>query len=128
MATRAKITWRGPQLNAAINRAVTDVLEEGAKKLADYCKEAVSEPYPPASDPGKPPHLRTGTGRDNITWLSMPGQATSYVVVLEEGRHMIYLEIGTRLIAPRPWLRPTFNQRQREIRSMIQARLEKVFQ
>lgn len=62
---RVWLTWcrgtdqqRGPK--------VTEALAVAAKNGALLCQLAVGEDFPPASDPGEPPHRRTGEGQKSI--------------------------------------------------------------
>jgi len=127
MTTRVKISWKGKQFTDELRKAAMQGAEDAAKQLSNLCKATVSTPYPPASVKGEPPHKRIGTGQEAIIWISLPNRLESYVVVMEEGRHMIYLEIGTRFIEPRPWLRPTFQDNKDLLRATTMAPLQKVF-
>jgi len=127
MASKAKITWHGDKLNRKLNAAVGDAIEEGTNFLRDQCREAVSDPYPPASSPGESPHLRTGKGRSSILHAVNFRKLVGYVFVADTGKHMVYLEQGTRYILPRPWLKPTFDKTKKRIKSMVFDRLRKVF-
>lgn len=106
-----RFTWHGRELEKRWNTAAQAASLAMAKFTAQLCQEAVSVPYPPASQPGEPPHLRTGTGRDSIVARPDPTQAnTSRLVVLPQGWYMVLLEQGTERIAARPWLVPTLVQ------------------
>jgi hypothetical protein len=58
--------------------------------------------YPNPSKPGEAPKLRTGFGRRNI--VVNHGDGYSRIGVTANAKYMIYLELGTRRIARRPWL------------------------
>jgi hypothetical protein len=55
---------------------------------------------------GQPPFKRTGTGQANIVWEFNGSMVDPRcrVGVRKNGLYMIYLELGTRKIAARPWL------------------------
>lgn len=44
----------------ALFRMIDARVGEIAEELADVCRASLSTPYPPASEPGEPPHRRTG--------------------------------------------------------------------
>lgn len=123
-----RITWRGPQLTAQLKAAVQEALDESIQRVVAEAKELVSEPYPPASSPGNPPHKRTGRGQEAIGWTSLPRKLEAYLTVALEGFHMVFLDLGTRHIAPRPWVRPAFQRSQKAARDVTLARLQRIFQ
>lgn len=113
-----KIKVRDQEFNKQLANATQQGLIRAAVYYWTRCKTAVSVPnsgvpgpsgrtvYPDPSKPGEPPRLRTGFGRDNIVWESNDSQSDPRVRVgsTKNGIYMIYLELGTRRIAPRPWL------------------------
>lgn len=68
--------------------------------------------YDRSSRPGEPPRLRTGTGRGEIIWEynGNDRKPAVRVGVTKKGIYMAYLDLGTRRIAPRPWLRATLDR------------------
>lgn len=125
--TGAKVIWHGNRFNRELRAAAVDAVEAVTDHLVTKCKEAVDTSFPPASIPGMPPHKRTGTGQEAIMRVTLPEKVESYLVVSEDGRHMIYLENGTRLMEPRPWLRPTFLANRDIMRKIAQDKLREVF-
>lgn len=93
-------------------------LKAAAKFFMMKCKQAVSKPYPPASAPGDPPHLRTGAGRESIIMIEgysvgLGERPTEYYVTCDESIawYMIPLEFGqVPRVEPRPWMQPTFDR------------------
>ncbi|GAB4133041.1 MAG: hypothetical protein Kow0040_14780 [Thermogutta sp.] len=73
------------------------------------------------SAPGRPPALRTGFGRRNITMEFHPKQLIARVGVRTNAAYMAYLELGTRKIKARPWLRPAMEQTREAIDLLIQG-------
>lgn len=61
------------------------------------------------SAPGASPALRTGFGRSNVSFDILSGGLEGRVGVNRDGRYMAYLELGTRRIAARPWLKPALD-------------------
>lgn len=71
--------------------------------LVQKVQEKISTLYPPASSPGDPPHLRTGTLQGSV-FYSIDGETLSV------GASVPYadaLEFGTQNMAARPFLGPT---------------------
>lgn len=97
-------------------QAVLKGLEVAAENLHSIVQREVSVPNPTGktpSEPGEPPRKITGVGRDGIVWESNDSTRDPATRVGSRGgtRHgfyMIFLELGTENIAPRPWLLNTF--------------------
>jgi hypothetical protein len=104
-------TWNGDRLKSDWERAAQVAINAVTKHAVERCQLAVSNPYPPASTPGE------GTGRDAIVAIRRPNRPipTAELTVRRSGRYMLLLEIGTRFIAPRPWLQPTLIRYHREL-------------
>jgi len=116
-------------------RLLRQATAEGIQRAGVFyhakCREAVSTPntgtrikggrdnqgrflkgrtvYDNPSRPGEPPRLRTGQGRDEIVMEFNDNEKAPEVRVgvSAKGIYMIFLELGTRLIQPRPWLLDT---------------------
>jgi hypothetical protein len=61
---------------------------------------------PPPSLPGQPPSVRTGRLRGSITWRLGQDGLSPYVDVGSAVVYAAYVELGTRRMAARPYLRP----------------------
>jgi len=93
-----------------------------------------------ASSPGQPPAVDTGRLRASITWALSDGSgskggskaqegdvlstppASGKDLVLVVGTNVYYgkyLELGTRKMAARPFIRPSFNRNRQSIKSML---------
>lgn len=61
---------------------------------------------------GRPPFLRTGTGRGEIVWEhnGSDRRPAVRIGVTKKGLYMAFLDLGTRRIRPRPWLRATLDK------------------
>lgn len=127
-----KIENRIEEFNRQLQRATAEGIKRAAIFLWAESRKAVAKPNtgktkirtrdttakgggPPGSQytvyenpsaPGEPPHLITGTGLSNIVWETNDSDEDprARVGVKEGGLHMAYLELGTKRIAPRPWL------------------------
>lgn len=73
------------------------------------------------SAPNSPPALRTGFGRSNVTFELLDRGLEGRVGVTRQAAYMAYLELGTRRIAPRPWLKPAMDQARDAVLAMLRA-------
>lgn len=113
-----KITSYRAQARRQVEAGVSRNLEAAAIFLANHAKELVSvegtgvggtgkliyDAVP--SKPGEPPHVQTGRGRASIIW-DLQGLVAR---VGTNVKYMRWLELGTHLIAARPWLRRSTNE------------------
>ena len=109
-------------------RATAEGLNAASIRFRDLCQQAVNKSNTHVKKSkrtrriyylnmhnafaGQPPFLRTGHGRDQIIWESNsdPKDPRTRVGVTKNGIYMIYLELGTRRIRPRPWLLETLKK------------------
>ena len=143
---RATIRWRGRQIKKNWQRGLEQGLRAAALFFHTQCRLAVSRPntgkrvtvkrkrkggnkrsrtvYPNPSKPGQPPRLRTGFGRRNITWERLgAGFRTRYRVgVRTNAQYMAFLELGTRRVRARPWLKTTLERTERQLKALAQAK------
>lgn len=92
--------------------------------MSNQVKINITKNFPPASQPGTPPALRTGGLRQSYKYEVVPSRAgrVAYVAVYSDPRTMqpvppgqrviyaSYLEFGTSKMAARPHLRPAVEQ------------------
>lgn len=72
-----------------------------------------------ASAPGEPPAVQTGRLRQSIaTEISNDGMVGKVGTTLDYGRE---LEQGRSNMAPRPWLKPSFEQSENEVKKIFTA-------
>jgi HK97 gp10 family phage protein len=86
----------GPVMKDMIRRAI---------RVEAAAKSSMGEEEPP-STPGSPPAVRTGRLRGSITWRVGVDAESPYVDVGTAVYYAVFLELGTRYMAPRPFLRP----------------------
>jgi len=135
----SNVTWDGPAVQAAIRAemhrrvvACSILIERHAKELLSVAGTFVatngvrlrakdgtfrrvygSNP----SAPGEAPHKQTGHLRRSVT-REVIGLAGRVGTNLNYGR---WLELGTRLVAARPWLRPSLAAVLGQIRAILAA-------
>lgn len=83
---------------AQLHNAIEQIADEGLVRL----RNEVSIPYPPASEPNNPPHLRTGELRDGLS-AEVNGNSITFS---SAAAYSDDLEFGMVKMAPRPFMRP----------------------
>jgi HK97 gp10 family phage protein len=73
-----------------------------AEQLAAEIRELISDPYPPASRPGRPPHRRTGKLLRSVKVVRTLTGAR--VQIGKDAIYASFLESGTRFMKARPFL------------------------
>ena len=96
----------GAERIASLNARGQEIIERLTVTLWTECMKACGvsnpRPYDTPSKPGEPPRLRTGHGQRNIAYEIEPGRGR--VGVRQNAIYMVFLDQGTKRIAPRPWL------------------------
>jgi HK97 gp10 family phage protein len=117
------IRWFDQQVKAEVRAELRRRLPAAGEMLRDAIVEAISTPCPPHSAPGTAPHAETGKLRQSI--FSDFDAASMTVTV---GTPLVYgriLETGSRRMAPRPYLRPTFERLKRYLASYLTKHMGK---
>lgn len=98
---------------------ITDRLKAGMSEVAEHhcelTREAISVPYPPASSPGNPPHLRTGNLASGIAHSQTADEeyiTETFTFDRPGGDPHVptYLEEGTPNMAERPYVKPMIDR------------------
>ena len=109
--------------------------EEGLQRAVEYyhlrLRDSVSTPYPPASAPGSPPHLRSGNGRaaiqvEKVRQVSLDEfRGAVYVDDEMEGFYIALLDRGIpeNNTLPRPFIEPTFLKYEKLLYDIARGRL-----
>lgn len=134
MTIETELEWHGEELLTQARAAMRDRLVAAALIVGNHAKRLVSSRYPPASAPGDPPALRTGQGRASIGYrtsadsrtvepVPIPQESAEGVSVMVGSAvdHMVYLELGTATIAPRPWLRRAAVEMRERVRDVLKG-------
>jgi HK97 gp10 family phage protein len=107
---RGTIKWRGRELEHRCRKAALRGIEQATRALWIAFRRTVGRQGPPRSRPGSPPKKDTGFGQANIYYHVDRNKVKGQVGVGDEAVYMEMLEDGTRNIAPRPWIRRTFEK------------------
>lgn len=112
-----------------VKEAISIMQDAGAFGVARV-KETISDAFPPASEPGTPPHQRTGALKEGVSSYTFQQGDVIKTVVLSErvGRNPnvpAYLEGGTSKMAARPYMLPFALWMRSKLPQFIQLRLFK---
>lgn len=141
----ATIHWYGDQIGARLNRSARSAVRHAGSLLTTRARLIANIPakrirsrrtrataggkagsqytrFVP-SKPGQPPALRTGFGRRNIDMEVRDNGLKVRIGVRTAAKYMSYLEVGTKRVRPRPWLRPAFDQTRAAIEVILKAGL-----
>ena len=110
-----RFVWHGPAVIKQVQLTATKKLKLAAEATANQVKRNISIGRP-ASKPNEFPHVDTGRLRQSIFW-TMRGSTTA--IVGTPVKYGLYLEVGTRHMAPRPYLRRTLSE--------MQGKIERIF-
>lgn len=114
-----RINWMGEQWLRNFGTKAKRAAEKLAQELLVETKRSISTPYPPASTPGHPPHLRTGKLRGSLYTRVWKGRDGWVATVGSNLNYSYWLEFGTRRMRPRPFLRPALAKIRARIISII---------
>lgn len=101
---------------ATAESEVEKAIARGTLRVQRDAKILVSkESGPPASAPGEPPHKRTGTLGRSIDQETFKDQGDFVGRVGTNLKYGLWLELGTRRMAKRPYLRPALDMNHDQI-------------
>lgn len=89
-------------------------------EMTEAIRKTIKTPYPPASTPGTPPHMRTGFLKDN-TGAGGKGRT----IVIRTPQYGIYLEGGTPKMAMRPFILPAIHDQRKKWERRLNALMRK---
>ena len=112
------------QFLASLTGGIVRILDEIGRDLERDIKTHFTGAGQPkakrrASLPGEPPAVQSGTLKGSITYeVDKTKLLVRVGTNLEYGKH---LELGTHKMAARPYIRPSFERKRREIRKMFKG-------
>lgn len=108
------LQWNGDAFMRHCNQAMQVAMLSGAEAFANEMRREIATAAPPHSLPGEPPHKIIGDLLASIVVATAPGASggsgagggASTIIVRagSSSEHAIFLEPGTRKMAPRPFI------------------------
>jgi hypothetical protein len=129
------LKWITTKFKQTYEKIFLKETEQNLQRAVEYyhyrLRDAVSTPYPPASAPYFPPHLRTGFGRAAIQVERVRKASRDefigavFVNPEEEGFYIALLDKGIpeKNILPRPFIEPTFLKYEKLLYDIARGRL-----
>jgi len=112
--------WKGDEFKKLVKLDAGQRLEVAVILLKNEVKQDLSIPYPPASSPDDFPHKRTGRLRASIAH-----EVDRENLEARVGTNLAYgkfLEIGTRFMAARSFLRRAFNENWDKLKQILRGK------
>jgi hypothetical protein len=123
----ARLKWNGPEAKRRIEHEMSNRMAVACRLVMNHAKVLLSvsgtggKPGSKRrygsnpSKPGEPPHKQYGVLREHVATevIRMRGRVGTNK---EYGR---YLELGTRKMAPRPWLKRSLDETKADIRRLF---------
>ena len=104
------ITFTTGRMIKRNTRAMAKARRQVAKEMDKRISDLIDTPYPPASRPGNPPHMRRpGAGLRSKTKVVAKGKD----IIVKTTNVGIWLEGGTRKMAARPFIRRSIHKDRR---------------
>ncbi len=114
------VKWHGEKLKAETEAEFIRRLHVASITLKNEIKEQISAPSPPPSAGGEYPHKDTGRLRASIS-----NEVDNAAKTARVGTNVLYgkfLELGTKKMAARPFLRPTFDKLKAQIMEIMKGK------
>ena len=115
--------WKGDELKKLVKLEYSKRLEAAAILLKNDIKESISEPSNHGrtpSEPGEPPHKESGRLRASISHEMNEDKSVARV-----GTNVLYgkfLELGTRFMESRPFIRAAFDRNVSKLKQIIRGK------
>jgi HK97 gp10 family phage protein len=106
------IEWNTADVTSFLDKRCDSACRAMCFLLVRKLREKLSQPYPPASEAGEPPHKRTG---DLISEVGFVKDGKNQYRVIVTGEVAAYLEFGTSLMEPRPFMLPTIEENRKDL-------------
>lgn len=121
----ASLQFKKAAIIAAEREAAQRGLVKAAQLLIRDVRQAINREFPPASSPGEYPAKRTGNLRKEIEYWE--GELVVEVGATEDADYWSDLEYGTSVMAPRPFFRPRFAAKKKEMEQVAGLELKSQF-
>lgn len=125
MSGGIKMEWHGDELAKLVEDEMTKRLAAAAEVVRAEAVRSIKTPYPPASTPGEPPHSRSGASGLFGSVFYRVDKALRRAVIGTPLKYGLYLELGTKRMAARPWLRPALMKAMPRIKAILTKPLPK---
>jgi len=99
--------------------------EEGHLAVQNI-KARISTPYPPASAPNTPPHMRTDTLRASVDYSVQAAGPIADLTLKVDAPYAVHLEYGTQSMAPRPFVRPEVARIRQSMPATLRKHLDQI--
>lgn len=123
MPLKGVYKWYGGKVKKIILTEMMRRMDEVALYLENYVKDSLIVPFPPASVPGEPPHMRSGNLLNSIVKERIGLTLRVGVATAAAANYAKFLEIGTKKMAPRPFLRPALWNNEAYILKILGTRI-----
>tara|TARA_R110002110_G_scaffold86024_7_gene224513 strand:+ start:95 stop:475 length:381 start_codon:yes stop_codon:yes gene_type:complete len=119
---KSDFKWKPKPLIKRVKKLQASGLNKAAGFLTADIKKSFVSPAP--SRAGQAPAVDTGTMKRSITWdVPRKGIRRVGTTLQPEGNNLasypMYLELGTKSIAPRPWLRVALARNKRTLARLL---------
>lgn len=126
----ARMKWHDVDLNRRLEEAEERGLQAAGLAYQRELKSVVNVSArggAAASSPGDPPRKRTGNLQRNIVMETDDTSRSVAVGVKKNAIYGLFLELGTRFIAARPWMRPTLKRMIGRLEATARAVMQRFF-
>lgn len=118
----ARFRWNGGSAPWVVRSAIADGMERAAVNVRRAMRRRINKPWPPASRPGQSPRRRTGNLWRSVTYKINRQTLEIWIGPGEQAPYGLYLEYGTKRMAPRPWMfRGLKDEKKRIVNTMNRA-------
>jgi hypothetical protein len=115
------VVWYHSKLLEVLNVPNTGQRVFSRTRRTPSGRRASSTVYPNPSRPGEPPRKRTGWLQRNVVYTLDRQKLTGTVGVTINAKYGLYLELGTRRMAARPWFLATLRRYTPQISNLLRG-------
>ncbi len=103
-------------LYKTIEQQTIRIINKKSEDMLNEIKSSINIPYPPPSQPGEPPHKRTGDLQSSFR-INKRDSGTEIVreIITDEMKLANWLEYGTERMEPRPFILPINNRLEEDL-------------